>query len=103
MQVLSIQNVALLSKAVGPCDFESQPLAAISYTFTFGKTYLLDGWPWDGGGTLSWIIGGAIEPQYGTILMNDQPYPLPQRRNEAWLVRSSTIKSSPFQFRKLTV
>src|SRR5579871_5237230 len=70
-----------------------------NYTFTFGKSYLLDGWPWHGGDTLSWIIGGAIDQFSGKLLKNDVPYHIEDRRLEALCVGRSIRRGHRFSFR----
>lgn len=79
------------------------PLNFPNYTFSFGKSYLLDGWPWHGGDTLSWIIGGLLDKSSGHLLKNDSPYPLEQRQQEAWCVRSKPLKIHRFSFREPTI
>src|SRR4051812_14691484 len=74
-----------------------------NYTFTFGKSYLLDGWPWHGGDTLSWLISGAFDEFSGKLLKNDLPYTLKERQKDAWRVRASEIQRRRFSFHKVTV
>ncbi len=84
-----------------PYHFET--LNYITFAFEFGKTYVLDGWPWDGGETLSWIIGGLIEQTHGAILNNNSVYTLKNRQKDAWCVRQSVVKVRRFSFRDATV
>ena len=62
-------------------------LANFSYMFEFGKSFLLntktDGATW----TLSWIIGGLLEQNNGSIKKNGFLYPKLERRKHTWCVR----------------
>src|SRR5437868_4618588 len=75
-----------------------EPLASFTYLFTFGKSFLLDGWPWDGGATLSWIVGGVIQQDHGTLLKNGVPYEVKERKKDAWCVRTSRVRVGKFSF-----
>jgi hypothetical protein len=74
-----------------------------NYTFTFGKCYLLDGWPWHGGDTLSWLIGGVFDEFSGKLLKNELLYTLKERQEDAWCVRANEIKWHKFRFHEATV
>jgi hypothetical protein len=74
-----------------------------NFTFAFGKSYLLDGWPWHGGHTLSWIIGGAFNEFKGKLLKNNLPYTIKERKKDAWRIRNSSIPRRHFFFREPTV
>jgi hypothetical protein len=99
MDVINLQNVAYNPSKSTPWH----SLTSITCALTFGKAYLLDGWQWDGGETLSWIIGGVIEPSYGKLSKNGSPYVLSERQDESWCIRKSTVKAIKFPFRQLSV
>jgi hypothetical protein len=69
-------------------------LLPFTAAFTFGKTYLLDGWAWHGGETLMAIVAGLEEATSGTLLKNGSPFTQKQRRQQAWYVRRSTIRTA---------
>jgi hypothetical protein len=74
-----------------------------NFTFEFGKSYLLDGWPWHGGDTLSWLIGGRIDHFTGKLSKNTLPYTIEERRKEAWCVGWSRAMKRKFPFRDPTI
>jgi ABC-type dipeptide/oligopeptide/nickel transport system ATPase subunit len=101
METLSVQNIGYAAKQHDKFQFEA--INSISRTFTFGRSYLLDGWPWDGGKTLSWIIGGALKQDYGKFFKSGQPYSIQERQKEAWCVSLSQIKVNRFSFAAPTI
>ncbi len=79
------------------------PLTNFNYTFTFGKSYLLDSGESGAGQTLSWIIGGELEQEGGSITQNGVPYTLFERKQDAWCVRYSALKTKKFSVKESTV
>ena len=101
METLKVRNLDYDSKKRDKFQFES--INSISRTFTFGRSYLLDGWPWDGGETLSRIIGGVLKQDYGTLLKNGMAYSVQEQQKEAWCVSLSQIKVNRFSFAAPTI
>ncbi len=67
-------------------------LVSFSYEFTYGKSYLLSGEAGQGGFALSWILGGLLDPQQGSIYRNNMPYSAQQRKEDGWCVHFSEVK-----------
>lgn len=67
-------------------------LVSFSYEFTYGKSYLLSGEAGQGGFALSWILGGLLDPQQGSIYQNGVPYSAQQRKEDGWCVHYSEVK-----------
>lgn len=80
-----------------------EKLRSFSYTFTFGKSFLLDSGQGEGGWALSWIVGGELEADYGSITRDGVPYKREGRKKDAWCVRRSIIKTRKFSFRDPSV
>ncbi len=80
-----------------------EKLRDFSYTFIYGKSYLLDSGLGEGAWALSWIIGGELEQDYGSITRHGLAYEIKERKEDAWCVRQSIIKVSKFPFREPTV
>jgi hypothetical protein len=78
-------------------------LVPFTASFTFGKAYLLDGWAWHGGETLMAIVAGLEEPTSGTVLKNGSPFAQKYRRQEAWYVRRTIIRTARIQLREPSV
>ena len=101
MDTLSAIDIVSHGLPKASCDFGF--LNFPNYTFTFGKSYLLDGWPWHGGDMLSWIIGGAFDQFSGKLLKNDVPYTLKERQKDAWCFRLSDKKGPKILYHEPTV
>jgi hypothetical protein len=69
-----------------------ESLSEFTYTFKFGKSYLLNGLPGSGAAAISWLAGGAITPDSGTMYLNDVLIQPAQLRDISWLVRRDTVK-----------
>lgn len=78
-------------------------LRTIGASFASGKSYLLDSGKGEGAWALSWIIGGVIQPAFGTIICNDVPFDLRDRRRQTWCVRYSMVRPRKFLLREPTV
>jgi len=68
-------------------------LHPFSYDFMFGRSFLLDTTPGQGGWAVSWIIGGELETDSGLIYRNGTHYTSNERKKDAWLVRKSEIRN----------
>lgn len=66
------------------------PLRFFSYEFKFGRSYLIT--EAAEGSTLSWIIGGGLDPRTGQILLDGKSFDRFSRQRAAWLVRCAEIK-----------
>ena len=71
-------------------------LTNFSYSFQYGKAYLLESTANGGGWSLSWIIGGLIEQTNGTIERDGFEYARVERRKDAWCIRHETSPKNLF-------
>lgn len=93
MDMISVKDV-VFQGVINPKAQEPviENLRPFSHEFSFNKSFLLDSKLGDGGWALSWMIGGLIEPKFGSILKNNIVYKASERKMDSWCVRVSEIK-----------
>ena len=74
----------------------TDPLEKLTCELEFGKVYGLQGSIGDGAWTLSWIIGGLLTPDQGTLLLDDKKINANYLRKISWIVRYDEIKRFGF-------
>lgn len=62
-------------------------LNTITYSFEFGKSYFLNAPVGEGAWALSWILGGALAPDSGSLLLDGEEISGVNLRNMSCLVR----------------
>ncbi|MEL6526094.1 MAG: hypothetical protein AAFQ07_10340 [Chloroflexota bacterium] len=67
-----------------------------TYTFEYGKSYMLFGLPQNASWTIAWIIGGLLDADSGMISKDGKPFIIEQRRKESWFVIEDEIKQFGF-------
>lgn len=90
LKVIDISYFGSLKYWNKPISVED--LKDFTASFTFGRSYLLNGQPTDGGWAISWIMAGNLKPLYGTILLNGQPTIYKHLNQLSWSVGFSKIK-----------
>lgn len=95
IQNMSFQGIIDASLNYGRSSLY-QEIHNFSHSFEFGKSYLIHDSVSHAGWALSWILGGAEQPQTGDILMNGEVYTQPLRRHHSWLIRHDEIKRLGF-------
>ena len=96
MPILSVDNVCF-SGLVGyhqrRGEHVYEKLKSFSGTFTYGKSFLLDGEIGTGAWALSWIVGALVNPESGSIKLDSRPYTAEERKRATWCVRTSEIRN----------
>ena len=83
--------------------YGAEPIISFSCKLAYGKTFLLDGGPRDGGTTVSWLIGGLYQENDGVVYKNELVFRRKQRQSEAWCVRQNQVNGCLGHFAPLTV
>ena len=90
--MITVQDLSFQGKIPATRDGIFQQINDFSYSFEFGKSYLLDDGKGYSGWALSWIVGGALRQTRGEIFLDEQIYPQSQRQQQSWLIRHHDIK-----------
>lgn len=106
MDVLSVVDLCFNGDRLyqtGRTRVKIASLTGFSYSFIFGKSFLLDSGAFGWGETLNWVISGQAIEDSGKVHRNGLYFRERERKKDVWFVRGSSIKPGWIVFREPTI